>query len=80
MSQQQIELEEVTLRVPKLIMDFLRKHEKRLEEGTVQRYLERNIVGCVRADIDAVTVFAGEPEDVIKTHKLDPIFKALTNW
>lgn len=74
---EQIEFEEVTLRVPKRIMDFLRKHEKRLEGGNIQGYLERNIVDCVRAEIDAATVFVPDPEDVIKTYKLGPVFKAV---
>ena len=74
---EKIELEEVTLRVPKLVMDFLRKYEKSLQEGVVQGYLERNIVACVRADIDALTVFVPDAEDVIEQHNLAPVFKAV---
>ncbi len=74
---EELELEEVTLRVPKLLMDFLRKHEKYLDEGLVQGYLERNIVACVRADIDALTVFVPDAEDVIEQHNLGPVFKAV---
>ncbi|MDH5266101.1 MAG: hypothetical protein OEW62_00330 [Candidatus Bathyarchaeota archaeon] len=35
---EKIEFEEVTLKIPKLVMDFLRKHEKRLEEGTARAW------------------------------------------
>lgn len=41
----EFELEEVTIKLPKLIMDFLRKHEKRLPEGVVEGYLARATMG-----------------------------------
>jgi len=73
---EKIEFEEITVKVPKLIIDFLRKHEKILGK-TAQEYMERNIVDCVRADIDAGDVFVPVPEEVVEQHGLGPVFKAV---
>ena len=41
-------MKEITVKLPKRILDFLETHEKNLEE-----YLQYSIVQCVRSDIDA---------------------------
>jgi len=72
-----IEYEQVTIKVPKLVMDFLRSMEKTLDE-TAKEYIERNVVMVVRADIDG-DAFVPYPEEVTKAWGLNPIFKAVLN-
>jgi hypothetical protein len=72
----QIEYEDVVLKVPKLIMAFLRQHEAMLEEKT-EEYLGRNIVGLVRADIESEDVFVLSAIKLAKKYNLQGIFKKL---
>ena len=67
MSQQQIELEEVTIKVPKLVLDFLRK----TEEDSV-RWIEYTIVDNVRAEVEGMF-----PDDWMKLFNLDTVFDAV---
>jgi len=73
-TEQTCECEEVVLKIPKVIMKFLREHEDTLEEKT-EEYLQRNIVGLVRADIDSMNVFVYSPLELAKKYDLQPIFK-----
>jgi coenzyme F420-reducing hydrogenase beta subunit len=59
-------------------MDFLRSCEKALK-STAKEYLEYNVVGVVRADIDDGTVFVQMPDDIVKEWNLNPLFKAILN-
>ena len=45
---QYLKMEKVTIEIPTVLLSFLREHEKVLEE-TVEQYLQRSIVHCVRA-------------------------------
>ena len=67
MPQQQIELEEVTIKVPKLVLDFLRK----TEEDPV-RWIEYTIVDNVRAEVEGMF-----PDDWMKLFNLDTVFDAV---
>lgn len=70
----QIEFEEVVVKVPKLIMKFLREHEHILKEKA-EEYLERCIVGLVSADIESEGTFVLSPIELAKKYDLQPIFK-----
>jgi hypothetical protein len=76
-TEDKIEYETVTLKVPKNVMKLLRDSEKTLEE-TASQYLERCIVGLVRADIDSGDCFVLTPREVAERYDLDPVFKAIT--
>ena len=58
----EIAYEEVTLRVPKLVMDLLREHE-RIISMKVTEYLERAIVIIVKAEVDAHEQFNPQAEE-----------------
>jgi hypothetical protein len=75
---QEIEFENVTIKVPKLIMDFLRGREKDMDE-TAKEYIEYNVVQIVNSDIRAGDVFVLDPEELADSWKLNPIFKAIIN-
>lgn len=71
---------EVTVRLPKRIVDFLKAQEKHLEM-TVQEYLEYSIIQCVGADFDLLdwgpfTFDYDKPEEVITQHGLNEVLKA----
>ena len=65
-----VEYVEMVVRVPKLVVDFLKT-----QNIDVKRYIEKNIVGVVRADIDAEAFY--NPERVKTEYGLDEVFKAL---
>jgi hypothetical protein len=69
-----IECEEVVLKIPKVLMLFLREHEDVLGEKT-EDYLQRSIVGLVRADIETNNVFVPSPIELANKYNLQPIFK-----
>jgi hypothetical protein len=71
---EQIECEEVVLKIPKAIMVFLRENEGMLEEKA-EAYLERCIVGLVAADIESEDCFVLSPIKLAKKYDLQPIFK-----
>jgi len=71
---EQIEYEEITVKIPKAIMNFLKDHEDMLEEKT-EDYLERCIVGSVAADIESQDCFVLSPKKMVKKYELQPIFK-----
>ena len=75
MEREQIEYETVTVQVPKLLMDYLRSHERDMNM-TAKEYLEVTIVDCVRADIDCNHL---DPKQVADSWRLNPIFKAIIN-
>jgi hypothetical protein len=65
-----IEFEQVTVKIPKTIMEFLRKTEcSNKGPEAVIALIEWHIVSGVRAGIDSV-----EPDEVKKWFKLDPAF------
>lgn len=71
---EQIEYEEITVKIPKAIMEFLKDHEGMLEEKT-EDYLERCIVCSVSADIESQDCFVLSPIKMVKKYKLQPVFK-----
>lgn len=73
-----IEYEDVTVKVPKLIMAFLRAHEKDMGE-TAEEYIAYNAVGVVRADLDAGDVFVPVAEEIAREWNLNHIFKEIIN-
>lgn len=60
--EKEIVYEEVTLRVPKLVMDLLREHE-RIISMKVAEYLERAISTMVKAEVDANEQFNPQAEE-----------------
>jgi hypothetical protein len=75
---QEIEFENVTIKVPKLIMDFLRGREKDMDE-TAKEYIEYNVVQIVDSDIRAGDVFVQSPKEAAEGWKLNPVFRAIIN-
>jgi hypothetical protein len=68
-----IEFQEMTIRIPKAVLEFLRAHEKEMGT-TTEEYITYTIVDVVRADIDSGEVFVPESEQVIKDWNLNSIF------
>lgn len=76
MEAQTFECEEVVVKVPKAIMKFLREHEDILGDK-IEEYLQRRIVGSVRADLETNDVFVASPVQLANKYNLQPIFSAL---
>ncbi|MGA2307937.1 MAG: hypothetical protein ABSG57_00125 [Candidatus Bathyarchaeia archaeon] len=76
-SKDKIEFEVVSVKIPKSVMKLLRDSEESLGE-TATQYLERCIVGLVRADIDAGDCFVPTPRRLAERYNLDPVFKEIT--
>jgi hypothetical protein len=74
----EIEYEQVTIRLPKVVLDFLRSMEKTISM-TPKEYIEYNTVCSIRADIDDLDAFVPSPEEVAKAWNLNPIFKQILN-
>lgn len=72
----EIEYEEVTIQVPKQVMEFLKSVEA-IIEMTAKEWIERSTVDNVRAGIDSEE-FLQTPEQMANQFKLNPIFKELT--
>jgi len=66
-----IEYEEITIKVPKQVMDLLRFACK-TDGDTPKDYIERNVLDAVRADIDADALI--QNTDLIKMFELKPIY------
>lgn len=62
-----IEYEEVTIKVPKLVMDYLRRIY-----GNAIKHLEYAVVDHVRADIEAI-----DHERITDLFSLAPVFKTV---
>jgi hypothetical protein len=77
-SKEEIKYEQLTIRVPVAIMDFLRGHEKDMS-WTAKDYIEYNVIERVRADLDAGDVFVLSAKEPADGWQLNPIFKAILN-
>ena len=66
-----IELESVTVQVPKEVMNLIRAFAAHGLGMTVKEYLEHSIVQVVSADLDAGDVFTVEPEELIAQYNLN---------
>lgn len=71
---EQIGCEEVVVKIPKVIMAFLREHEDELEEK-IEGYLRRAIVSSVSADLESESVFVPSPIKLANKYDLQPVFK-----
>ena len=65
---------EVTLKLPKRLVDFL-KAKKEITDMTVKEYLERAIIQSVGADLEAKDTFVPQPEEIIEKYRLKDILK-----
>ena len=65
---------EVTLKLPKRLVDFLKDKEE-ITDMTVKEYLERAIIQSVGADLDEGDTFVPQPEEIIKKYGLKGILK-----
>jgi methylphosphotriester-DNA--protein-cysteine methyltransferase len=70
--QEEIVYEEITVRVPKKVMDLLRAFEKVIQI-TPKAYIEYNIIEVLRADLDADALFT--MEKIVENFDLEPIFQ-----
>ena len=70
---QNMEFEEVTLKLPKQLMTFLRAIEQTLD-GTIQEFLEESLVDTVHAQLRDETLLT--PSWLMEKFKLKPIFEA----
>jgi len=59
---------EVTLKLPKAIVDLLNAVDVNVEE-----YLVHNIVGVIEADLEADTFYY--PKQLVEKHNLMPVFR-----
>lgn len=66
-----IEYETVTLQIPKLLMDFLRKTPGGYGPSAVA-YLEYSVVDMIRADLEA-----RNGEEIIEWNGLGPVFRTI---
>jgi hypothetical protein len=68
MAKEQIETEQVTIQLPKKLMDFLRAHFK----DPAKEYIQYSVIDSIRADINTDNVFL---DSIIKKYDLDPSLK-----
>jgi len=68
-----IEFENVTLRIPKRLMDFLRRTPGGYGSSPVA-YLEYSVVDHIKADLEALS-----SEEIIEWSGLGPVFRAILN-
>jgi len=61
-----VSYEQVTVRVPRAIMDLLRQCENQLKM-TAKDYIEKSVVEMIRADLDASTLFKHVPNKLQET-------------
>ena len=73
------EYETVTVKVPKPIMDFLRAHEKDMDKSA-EKYIEREIVNFVQADLESMLVFVPSPKELAENWNLNAVFKTVLNY
>lgn len=59
-AQKPIEYEEVVLKLPKKVLEFLSTHEKELSYASVEKYLEESILRTVRMDVEEGGTFKFE--------------------
>ncbi|RLI00075.1 hypothetical protein DRO19_00545 [Candidatus Bathyarchaeota archaeon] len=69
-AEDKIEFETVQVRIPKRIMDMLRKYE-----DDIDGYLTHSIVDFIRVDLE--TGVFSDYEGIIKEFNLKPVFKAI---
>lgn len=74
-----IEFEQVTIKLPKNVMDLLRDYSKHGLKMTANEYLECSVLQAVKADLDAGDVFTVEAEEIINQYNLNPALSALIN-
>jgi hypothetical protein len=67
----EIEFEEITLRIPKKLMEFLRKTPGGYGPSPVA-YLEHSIVDVIRSDLEALS-----GEEIIEWNGLGPVFREI---
>ncbi len=48
-----IEYVDLTIRIPKLVLEFLQKHEKEMDYPSVQKYLEEAILRTTQMDVES---------------------------
>jgi len=73
---EQIEFEQVPIRVPRTIMKLLRASKSTLEMSP-QEYLECSIIRIVRADLDVGDIFNAGTKQILKEYGLNCVFKAI---
>jgi hypothetical protein len=74
----QIEYEQVSIQLPRVVMKLLRDSEKTLGMSP-QEYLECSVIRVVRADLDVGDVFNAGVKQTLKEYGLNSVFKAVIN-
>lgn len=74
MSQEKEDHIEVSIKLPKKLMDFLKDMEQNMDM-TVEQYLEYCIIEAVGADLDTMKFFLQKPKQLIKNYGLKDILK-----
>jgi len=59
---------EITLTLPKAIVDFLKSMNVDVEE-----YIIHNVIGVIAADLEADTFYC--PKELVEKHSLMPVFR-----
>jgi len=72
-----IEFEQITIKVPKNVMNLLRAYSKHGLGMTANEYLEYGVLQAVRADLDVGDVFTLEPQEIINQYDLNPTLSVL---
>lgn len=72
-----IEFEQVTIKVPKNVMNLLRAYAKHGLGMTANEYFEYSVLQAVRADLDASDVFTLEPQEIMNQYDLTPALSIL---
>lgn len=72
----EIEQEQVTIKVPRNVMNLLRAYAKQGLGMTANEYLECTVLQGIRADLDA-DVFTIEPEEIARLYDLNSALSIL---
>lgn len=72
-----IEFEQVTIQVPKNVMNLLRAYSKHGLGMTANEYLECSVLQAVRADLDVGDVFTLEPQEIMNQYDLNTTLSIL---
>ena len=67
------ELVEVTIKLPKAIVSFLKHHEPAI--GSVEKYLRDNIIYCIEGDLENSDCAFFDPDHEAEQWNLGEVFK-----
>lgn len=71
-----IEYQQVTIKIPRVVIKFLEGHLQDIEAKDIEEYLENAILRQFKADIDCEHYFFSN-EHIIRIYNLGPVFQSL---